>query len=276
MIYIVSNQKGGSGKSFVAGHILPEHIKRKGAQERVKLFEFDEYSKTSSNYLGRSKLIVPTVISEKDIADEIFNVGFESKNEDVIVDVGAGHLLEKILEVSSLGFGGRDLVFVIPYSDDSSMALLDTVQSIEKHIDNPKIMIVINRLSFDGFSLENAKEVAIDLFGSKKYSAEPSKVLPKVKKYIKAALPDNHEVVSLARLEGLSLAELKNKYDITKELSEDDLIQSWKEIGLVDGEEITREEYVRNMGMLQRYLNASRYLESCSEFFEQLSEIEKH
>jgi len=274
MIYIVSNKKGGSGKSFFAGHLLPEHIRRKGKQERVKLFEFDEHSRTSENYLRKSLFVDSEVVYEENMQEKIFGASFDAKKEDVIIDIGAGATLKKIIETAEATFGLDELVFVVPYSDDSSITLDETVKLIEEYIPFPKILIAINRIPFDGFSLENAKKVAIDLFGSEKYNLPASPVLKKVSKYIKAAIPQVHVLTVFSRSENASLVDLKQRYILSQDLDTDGLVAVWKEEGLIAGEQPTREEYIKNMGNLQRQLEASRFLDECSEFYDSLLELE--
>ena len=87
MIYIVLNKKGGSGKSTIASHLLPEYIRKKGIQERISLFEFDRFSQTSADFLVSSSFLKTSVISEEAIRDEIFRILFRGKEEDVILDV---------------------------------------------------------------------------------------------------------------------------------------------------------------------------------------------
>lgn len=276
MVYIVANIKGGSGKSKYAGHLLPEHIRRKGKQEIVKIYEFDEHSRSSENYLGNSDFVESEIIAKKDIEHKIFDVKYDSDKEDVIVDVGAGEILSEIIKVAHIGIGLERLVFVVPYSNDGTLALKQTVDLIESGIDNPKIMIVLNRVVFSGKTLEDAKDEVIDLYGSPIYFIKPSPILKQVSKYIKAAIPDISKEIVFAALEKKSFTDIKDRYDRTKDLPQDELNILWKARGLIKGDSPTKEEHRLGYGMLLRESKISDFLESnCEEFFSELQKVEK-
>lgn len=275
-VYIVANTKGGSGKSKTSGHIIPEYIRRKGKQERVMLYEFDEHSRSSENYLQKSNYVNFKVISKKDIETEIFDVRYDAQSEDVIVDVGAGDILHELIKVAELGIGLENLVFVVPYSNDASLALKETIDLIESKISNPKIMIVLNRIVFDGKTLEEAKSEAIELYGSKALSIEPNPVLKDVSKYIKTAIPDISKLITVAALGQESFTDIKARYDSVKDLSSEKLKKVWKDRGLIAGESMTKEENKRNYGIHLRESKIADFLDDCEEFYVELARVEKN
>lgn len=275
-VYIVANTKGGSGKSKTSGHIIPEYIRRKGKQERVMLYEFDEHSRSSENYLQKSNYVNFKVISKKDIETEIFDVRYDAQSEDVIVDVGAGDILHELIKVAELGIGLENLVFVVPYSNDASLALKETIDLIESEISNPKIMIVLNRIVFDGKTLEEAKSEAIELYGSKALSIEPNPVLKDVSKYIKTAIPDISKLITVAALGQESFTDIKARYDSVKDLSSEKLKKVWKDRGLIAGESMTKEENKRNYGIHLRESKIADFLDDCEEFYVELARVEKN
>ena len=275
MIYITLNYKGGSGKSSFAGHLLPEYIRRKG-QESVSLFEFDSYSKSSKEHLSKSRFIESSIISEKDIEKEVYDLIFESASgKDVILDVGAGMLVNQIIKVAEENMRVEDLVFVIPYANDAVEPLYDTVVSIEKNIKAPKILIVMNRMPQYSFDLETAKSDAISLFGSKEYLIAPSPYLETVEKYIKAALPYEKEVFAFAMADKCSLTDLRKEYGSLRNLSIQELEEYWRESGVIGEEPMTKEQYKENSIIMQRQMKASRFLDNCSLFFDELKKLEE-
>jgi len=270
MIYIVGNTKGGSGKSFIGNHILPAYLYLRKGQEETLLYEFDEHSRTSQDYLQNSPSVKSQIIKEDQIQEEVFNVRFSSKTEDVIIDVGAGHLLGKIVKEAELAFKMDELVFVVPYSDDSLYSLQETIASIEKYVENPKIVIVINRLSIQDNTLESAKDVAIDLFGSKRYSIKPSSILKDIEKYVKSAISEVHILTVFARTEKVSMIDMYKNYLAVEGLDDDELENVWKARGAIKGEKATREEFVREYVLIQHHLEVKNFLDSLTEFYDSL------
>lgn len=275
MIYVTINYKGGSGKSTIAGHLLPEHIKRKG-QKIVSLFEFDNYSKSSKEHLSKSYFVESKVISEKAIEKEVFKLLFQTDvGKDAILDVGAGVLVNQIIKVANENMKLDDLVFVVPYSNDSVEPLFDTVTSIEKIIEKPKILIVMNRMPEYSFDLSVAKEDAITLFGNKEYLIPPSPLLKNIEKYIKATLPYDKEVFAFAMADKCSLVDLKDMYSKAKDLSIKELEIFWRASGIIGEEPMTEEQYIVNSIIMQRQMKASKFLDSAKDFYSSLKEIEE-
>jgi len=273
-VYVVANTKGGSGKSKTSGHVLPEFIRRKGKQEGVMLYEFDEHSRSSENYLQKSDYVNFKVISKKDIETEIFDVRYDAEAEDVVVDVGAGDILYEIIKVAELGIGLDKLVFVVPYSNDASLALKETIDLIESKISKPKIMIVLNRIVFEGKTLEEAKSEAIELYGSKALSIEPNPILKDVSKYIKTAIPDISKLITVAALGQESFTDIKARYDFSKDFSSEELQKVWRERGLITGKTMTKAENKRNYGIHLRESKIADFLDDCEEFYSELAKTE--
>ncbi len=274
MIFATTNIKGGAGKSAFASHLIPEYILRKGKQKSIKLFEFDSYNKTSKEFLGNSRIIETEVIGEEDIQEKIFDVLFDSKEEDVILDVGAGSLVSQIVSVAKKSLLLDQLVFVVPYSNDGVEPLLETITLIENAVDNPKILIVLNKLYNSSFLIEKAKEKAISLYGIEKYQIEPCEHLDRLDKYVRAAIPFQSFVFSFAAADKASLVDLKVMYMATKDLNEEELEEFWRSSGGIKGKKITREEFKRGKVLMQRQLESAIFLDECSGFFLELEKFE--
>jgi len=277
MVYVVLNFKGGVGKSTLASNLIPEYILQKGKQKAIKLFEFDEYSQTSKDYLKNSELIESTIISEEEIERKILDIQFYARTEELILDVGPGPLVDKIITVANNSINFTDkLIFLIPYSDDAPLALLNTIKLIEETINNPKILVILNKIPNSGFKVKQTKKNTISLYGNEKSGTNPYKYLDKIDRYIRASVPYDHDIFTFAKAYKTSLVDLKKTYLVFKDITPDKLENIWRANANIKGESLTKDELIYNFFAIRGHLKATNFLNACSEFYEVLKNLENN
>lgn len=272
-LFITINYSGCIGKSLIAGHIIPEYIRRKNKQDHVKLYEFDQYSKTSSSTLLNSVFVKSSIIKTDEIAYSMFDVLFDSENEDVVLDIGDGSLVDICLKELENLLYPRQMIFVVPYGTSCAENLFNTISSIKLKFENPKILIVINNIS-NVDNLEDAKNTLYEIYGNEDYQIKPHEKKEEFDQLLGAYIPYNRDLSLCICTEKKSLTDLNVLYDYIKNLSECDAVNFFNAVGLTKKEQIA-DNY--KIVYLQKFKlrTAHNFLKGCTDFYSALEKIEK-
>lgn len=266
-IYVTLNTKGGVGKSTFAQHLIPEYIKRTKGQASIDLYEFNEHSQ-SSELIQKSSLVSFKVVTNEDLQTEMVNIRYDSRNESIIIDAGAGKHTVDIIESARRNKLEDKLIFVIPFIHGGGKPLTETIDLIKGSIDNPKILLGLNACeSLDPVRL---KKKFIFLYGNKAYDTKPLAVMRTPMEV--GAVPEITNELEFANILGMSMSEIASKYSNVKDFDDDELIAIWsKEDGV---EEIDRERYAEKIGIHMRQLDVYEKIQKCDEFFDALERLE--
>jgi len=155
----VVNTKGGVGKSFVATQILPLAL---NSSNNINIFELDNNNKTTL----KSNLINFKNLNTKSLDEILFDVSFADEITNII-DAGGGNDTTEVITALAKNDVEID-TFVIPVLKDFEVTknLLDTINLIQKEFENPKIIIVLNKL------IQDPKSEFIYIFGAQEYGIE--------------------------------------------------------------------------------------------------------
>lgn len=209
-IFIITNVKGGTGKSFIASHFISNYILNKKKQKNVKLYEFDEYGRTSENFLLNSKAITSKVVSKNEMFNAMLDISFYHMTEDIIIDIGPKGILESFIYFAAriIFPYEKDIIFIIPYSNDGIVSLLYTIDKIQVNTKLPNIAIVLNKIPKKINSLEKAKTYAFEIYGNQEYALPSHPKKNELDKYIKGYFPDySYEDILYPKLEKKSLVD---------------------------------------------------------------------
>jgi len=130
-VYIVASDKGGTGKSTIAGHCLPAILNLKYPDKKIKIYELDNCNTTS--YIN-STLIEFKSFKNKDEESKqaIYNIDFDaltSPNTISIIDIaGSGETYEVLERLQTIGL--NNLTYFVPICKDYEQ-LINTQNTIK-------------------------------------------------------------------------------------------------------------------------------------------------
>ena len=163
-IKAIVNTKGGVGKSTLAFNILPVVF-----PDFTKIYEIDSNNTTKLKELNEKtdKIIAENFnVGKIDIVlDRIDFAKMEEKDENIIIDTGAGEDAKIFLSAIKSESFADEIEFYIPTNDDweQFQNIVDTIALIRESSKTAKINLVLNRV-YDVLSLE---EQFLNIFGSK-------------------------------------------------------------------------------------------------------------
>ncbi len=162
-IKAIVNTKGGVGKSTLAFNVFPIVF-----PEFKKIYEIDSSNITKlENKEKENKIVAENFdIKKIDIAlDKIDMVEMEERDENIIIDTGAGADTKIFLDAISSESFVDSIEFYIPTNDDweQFQNIVDTIALIRKVSKTAKINLVLNRVH----DMLNLEKQFLNLFGSK-------------------------------------------------------------------------------------------------------------
>ena len=163
MNVLVSNTKGGVGKSFVSTQILPLAF---SADKQINIFELDNNNKTTLN----SKVLNFKNLNVNDVDEILLDVAFADSVINII-DAGGGDDTKAVLNALSENAVNID-TFIVPITRDFEVIknLLDTLNLIREKFENPQIYVLLNKV--DEKENEKLEEQFMYLFGSEEYGVD--------------------------------------------------------------------------------------------------------
>jgi len=165
MIYIITNTKGGVGKSTTATTLACTLFAQKRA---FKIIELD--NNNTSMLFGNSEILKDKAISlkldekVKAIGGMVFNIA-KNQDMDYIIDVGGGDDINRLLD--SLKEIHLQKTWIIPTTSDRKYLknAADTFRMID---DSENTYFVLNRV----FEIKNVENEFMYFFGSQKYGVK--------------------------------------------------------------------------------------------------------
>lgn len=144
MIYIVTNKKGGVGKSTFANQILPAYLFNK-TNSKIKLIEIDDENNDNATFSKSDILdcgIIPT--NNIKIIDEIFY-----DNEDTIIDIGGNKTATIFLNEMKKVDKFDNITWFIPLGagEQDNINALETFNDIKKLDEAAKVIFILSRVT---------------------------------------------------------------------------------------------------------------------------------
>lgn len=166
--YVVLGTKGGTGKSMVAGMVVP--VLFANSDVKVTVYTVDD----NNTIELKSDCIEFNDGKTKDANKVIDDVEFKricNKNEVSIIDAGGGEDT-RILIDSIKKSNVKNLTYIIPLGDDyeQKFNLIDTIDLINSISDNKRIFLLLNKVNV--FDKDKVEEQFVGVFGSKKYDID--------------------------------------------------------------------------------------------------------
>lgn len=177
-VYVVVSDKGGTGKSTIAGHCLPVVLHLKYQNKKIKVYELDNSNNT--NYIN-STLVDFKSLKNKDEESKqaIYNIDFDaltSTDTISIIDVAGSDETYEVLErLQSVGLNG--LTYLVPMGKDVEHLLnsKNTIKGIKKCDPTGSINLILNKCaSLDPHAI---KKDFISIFGDESIGIPPAEDL---------------------------------------------------------------------------------------------------
>ncbi|SFV56267.1 hypothetical protein MNB_SV-14-1815 [hydrothermal vent metagenome] len=170
-IFIVSNTKGGTGKTTTALHILPTIAYLEG-YKNINYYQLDDNNKVniSSKAINIKNY---TINNTSDVMDKVeLDIALDSETVNII-DIGGGNDTKSVLNYlkTKSEIKKEDITFFIPITTNLSQQqnLQDTIELIKDSHSNPKIILILNEV----IDLKNYKDEFINIFGNEVYEIAP-------------------------------------------------------------------------------------------------------
>ena len=170
-IFIVSNTKGGTGKTTSALHILPTTAYLEGYRN-INYYQLDDNNKVNipSKAINIKNY---TINNTSDVMDKVeLDIALDSETVNII-DIGGGNDTKSVLNYlkTKSEIKKEDITFFIPITTNLSQQqnLKDTIELIKDSHSNPKIILILNEV----VDLDNYKEEFINIFGNEVYEIAP-------------------------------------------------------------------------------------------------------
>jgi len=162
MNIVVSNTKGGVGKSFIATQILPLAFYKN--KENINVFELDNNNKT----LLQSKVLNFKNLNVNAIDEILLDVAFADDTVNII-DAGGGDDTKAVISALAENDVNID-AFIVPITRDFEVIknLEDTIKLIKDNYKKPQIYVILNKVEQG----ESVEEQFLYLFGNKEYEID--------------------------------------------------------------------------------------------------------
>ena len=170
-IYIVTNTKGGTGKTTTALHILPTIAYLNGYQD-INYYQLDDNNKIDIDSKSISIKNYTLKYTENVIDSVELDIELDSKVVNII-DIGGGNDTKSVLNYlkKSSEIEPNEITFFIPINTNLSQQknLKDTIALIQDSYSKPKIILILNEVN----DIENYKSEFINIFGDEIYGIAP-------------------------------------------------------------------------------------------------------
>ena len=159
-VYVTLGNKGGTGKTNTAIHILPAIIKQQEPNAIIDFIEIDDNNKNSDVYTLSRVMNTMQSIQLKDGIDMLQDVVFDlmemREHHYIIIDAGGGNdtkevvSLIKTLEITEVA----ELIYIVPFM--SSKAQIQNIRDMHsaKLFDKERVVYVLNSVK-DMLNVEN-------------------------------------------------------------------------------------------------------------------------
>jgi len=253
LIFITLGEKGGIGKSATANHFLSAYLLKKqdDFKKKVLLYEFDAHNVTSKNIRNDKKIITKVVREDaKSLEDALAEIEFSAESNDIIIDVGGSENTYRFLKTIAGSLIAKNGIFIVPEVNQSPEGAENTILKIKNLIENPKIVLVLNRFTH----LESQEQEFKFLYGNDSLGVKRS-ALADDKDIAIATLPAADLTLGLAAISGVSLWTMCELAVMMSDYSIEDKKMAWATEE--DGKSIpcTLERYKEK----SRQLNASNF-----------------
>ena len=157
MNIVITNSKGGVGKTFIATQILPLSLKN---ISEINIFEIDDNNDTELS----TDIINFRHLDTKNVDDILFDVETTELN---IIDSGGGNDSKEVVKALASNKINVDY-FIVPTVKDFETIknIEDTIKTIREYYSDVPIYLVLNKVQ----NKENVKNEFMYLFGSDKYN----------------------------------------------------------------------------------------------------------
>ena len=232
-VFVVTNDKGGAGKSILAKYVMP--VLLSDQFESINVYEIDNSNvvRDCNDYFKSDHVAYrPFKIDEQNEA--IFDVSFNEDDDSIvsIIDSGGGDDVAAVLGALSKN-KIADPVFIIPTNDDAEQFenVSNTIKKIHQHYKKPRIVLVLNKVQ----DLSSPKEQFVNLFGKDEWGFQPK--YPQLEKHIDTMcmIPDTRLFVALKNQHRTALLDI---YIMAKDLVENanQYRQQWREEAKAKGD----------------------------------------
>ena len=169
--YIVTNTKGGTGKTTTALHVLPIKAYLENKKEIV-YFQLDDNNKVDIS--SSAVTIKNYTIKKTDAVIDKIELDVNLDNDSVnIIDIGGGNDTREVLNYirSDQNNFGTDIEFFIPINSNLSQQknIKDTIELIKQNFGKANITLVLNGV----MDIEEYKKEFINIFGDDVYGIAP-------------------------------------------------------------------------------------------------------
>lgn len=174
-VYVVVSDKGGTGKSTIAGHSLPVILNLKYPDKRINVYEFDNSNTTK--YIN-STLVNFRSLKNKDEESKqaIYSIDFDaltSPDTISIIDVaGSGEAYEVLERLQAVGLNG--LTYMVPMCKDFEQLIntQNSIKGIKKYDPTGNINLILNKCS--SLDVNTIKKEFIAIFGDESIGIPPA------------------------------------------------------------------------------------------------------
>jgi hypothetical protein len=174
-VYVVVSDKGGTGKSTIAGHCLPVILNLKYPNKCIKVYELDNSNTT--NYIN-STLVDFKSLKNKDEESKqaIYNIDYDaltSPDTISIIDVAGSDETYEVLErLQTVGL--NNLTYFVPMCKDYEQLIntQNTIKGIKKCDPMGNINLILNKCS--SLDVNAIKKEFIAIFGDESIGIPPA------------------------------------------------------------------------------------------------------
>jgi hypothetical protein len=202
---VISQTKGGVGKSTVAMQVLAPYLYRRH-KKPINYIEIDDENK-DSNTFDRTRIVNKSILSTIKLSELDELVLMDSEHE-VIVDVGGNKITREVLkELKKVGTFDN-IKWVIPIGDgelDAKNALktFELISAVDEKAEENTIFVLSRAVSLDQEYLE---EQFINFFGHQ-YLDSTNAIINKIKNAQYIAV-QNDKIITTARYIGSTIWEM--------------------------------------------------------------------
>lgn len=174
-VYVVASDKGGTGKSTIAGHCLAVILNLKYPDKKIKVYELDNSNTTS--YVNSTHVEFKSLKNKDEESKQaIYNIDFDaltSPDTISIIDVAGSDETYEVLErLQTVGL--NNLTYFVPMCKDYEQLIntQNTIKGIKKFDQMGNINLILNKCS--SLDVNTIKKEFIAIFGDESIGILPA------------------------------------------------------------------------------------------------------